>query len=38
MLFTSVGDAPAEQEVTKLIDHLGFAAIDLGDFEMGSRF
>jgi predicted dinucleotide-binding enzyme len=37
MLFISGDDAPAKQEVTKLIDRLGFTAIDLGDFEIGRR-
>jgi len=37
VLFVSGDDAPAKQEVAQLIDRLGFAAIDLGDFEMGRR-
>ena len=35
--FVSGDDAPAKHEVAKLIDRLGFAAVDLGDFEMGRR-
>ena len=37
MLFLSGDDVPAKQEVAKLIDRLGFVAIDLGDFDTGSR-
>ena len=37
VLFVSGDDAPARQEVARLIDRLGFVAIDLGDFEMGRR-
>jgi hypothetical protein len=37
MLFLSGDDVPAKKEVAKLIDRLGFAPIDLGDFETGSR-
>lgn len=37
ILFVSGDDAPAKQQVAQLIDRLGFVAIDLGDFEMGSR-
>ena len=37
VLFVSVDDASARQEVAHLIDRLGFVAIDLGDFEMGRR-
>jgi predicted dinucleotide-binding enzyme len=37
MVFLSGDDAPAKQEVSKLIDRLGFAPIDLGDFKMGRR-
>src|SRR4029077_4878851 len=37
MVFISGDDAPAKQEDTKLSYRSGFAAIDLGDFEMGRR-
>jgi predicted dinucleotide-binding enzyme len=37
VLFLSGDDAPARQEVAKLIERLGFVAIDLGDSEMGRR-
>jgi predicted dinucleotide-binding enzyme len=37
VLFVSGDDVTARQDVAKLIDRLGFAAIDLGDFEMGRR-
>jgi predicted dinucleotide-binding enzyme len=37
VLFVSGDDALARQEVSRLIDRLGFVAIDLGDFEMGRR-
>jgi hypothetical protein len=37
VLFVSGDDAPARQEVAQFIERLGFAAIDLGDFEMGRR-
>ena len=37
VLFLSGDDAPAKQEVARLVDRLGFVAIDLGDVEMGRR-
>jgi len=37
ILFLSGDDAPAKQEVVKLIDRLGFVPIDLGGFETGGR-
>jgi predicted dinucleotide-binding enzyme len=37
IVFLSGDDATAKQEAAKLIDRLGFAPIDLGDFEMGRR-
>lgn len=37
VLFMSGDDATAKREVSQLIERLGFAAIDIGDFEMGRR-
>lgn len=36
-LFVSSDDAPARHEVAKLIEQLGFAAVDLGEIEQGGR-